>query len=381
MKMWQIAAVLAAVLGLSCGTGGSGPSGGASGSVSNPGSSAPGDNANGSPSASSGGGGGGGNGASATSSSGGASGTGPGGPVGGADAAAGTAGSVDASANDPNTVTITMGSFVVPAGKEIFMCQDFDNPFGGADVAIGTSASDMTPGSHHLHVFYGEDSPASRTVSVCQNPFEFRSLLHVAGQPHLVTQYPAGMAAKLKGSVGLRLQAHYLNTTSSDFTANVVVRLTKVDPATITKWIAQLYFNRTVLSVPPGNDQQVTTTCTVPSTYGPISLISGGSHMHSRGVHFVATTSAGAKLVDTTQWDEPPIESYAPEVALNPGDSITWTCTYNNQTGSTLTFGDSAEKNEMCIYLARFYSAPSGDDIECQSPTPSGAGQVTNNVP
>jgi hypothetical protein len=62
----------------------------------------------------------------------------------------------------------------------------------------------------------------------------------------------------------------------------------------------------------------------------PISLISGGSHMHSRGVHFVATTSAGAKLVDTTQWDD---------------------------------------------------SAPSGDDIECQSPTPSGAGQVTNNVP
>ena len=35
----------------------------------------------------------------------------------------------------------------------------------------------------------------------------------------------------------------------------------------------------------------------------------------------------------------------------------------------------------MCIYLARFYSAPSGDDIECQSPTPSGAGEVTNNVP
>ncbi len=61
--------------------------------------------------------------------------------------------------------------------------------------------------------------------------------------------------------------------------------------------------------------------------------------------------------------------------------SITWTCTYNNETGGTLTFGDSAEKNEMCIFLARFYSAPSGDEIECQSPSPSGAGQVTNNVP
>src|ERR1019366_3826969 len=231
-----------------------------------------------------------------------------------------------------------------------------------------------------LHVLYGEDSPASKTVSVCQNPFEFRSLLHVAGQPHLVTQYPAGMAAKLKGSVGLRLQAHYLNTASADYTANVVVRLTKVDPATVTKWVAQLYFNRTVLSVPPGNNQQVSTTCTVPSTYGPISLISGASHMHSRGIHYVANTSAGTKLVDTTEWDEPPIVAYDPPIGLNPGDSITWTCTYDNQTGGTLNFGDSAQKNEMCIFLARFYSAPSGDDIECQSATASRAGQVTNNV-
>jgi hypothetical protein len=288
---------------------------------------------------------------------------------------------VDAAASDPNTVTITMGTFTVAPDQEVFMCQDYDNPFGGVDVAIGQSESDMTPGSHHLHVFYGEDNPPSRTVTACANPFEFRSLLHVAGQPHFVTQYPAGMAAKLKGTVGLRLQSHYLNTTSSNITANVVVRLTKVDPSTITKWIAQLYFNRTVLSVPVGNGQVVSTTCTVPSDYGQIGLIGGGSHMHSRGVHFVANTSTGVNLVDTTVWDEPPIQTYSPAVMLNPGDSITWTCTYNNNTGSTLIFGDSAQKNEMCIYLARFYSAPSGNDIECQSPSPNGTGMVTNNVP
>jgi hypothetical protein len=298
------------------------------------------------------------------------------GQQGDASAAAGGTPTVDA-----NTVTITMGSFPVPAGQEIFMCQDFPNPFGGADVAIGRTESDMTTGSHHLHVFYGEDNPPSLTVAQCQNPFEFRSLLHAAGQPMLVDQYPAGMAAKLKGSVGLRLQAHYVNTTASQFTANVVVKLTKVDPSTVTKWVAQLYFNRTVLTVPPGNGQTVTTTCSVPSTYGQIALIGGGSHMHSRGVHFVASTSAGASLIDTTQWDEPPLATYNPPVMLNPGDSITWTCTYNNTTGMTLSFGDSALKNEMCIYLARFYSAPSGNDIECQSPTPNGAGTVTANIP
>jgi len=379
MKPWKIVALIAAGLGLSCGTTASGPatpfspgstqgSGGSGSSASSAGGSSSG----GGPSSTSGAAG------SNSSSSGSAGGAGTGGAGAGGAATGGTA---SADASDPNTVTITMGTFTVPPNQEVFMCQDFDNPFGGVDAAIGTSESDMTTGSHHLHVFYGEDSPPSRTVAACANPFEFRSLLHVAGQPHLVTQYPAGMAAKLKGSVGLRLQAHYLNSGSQAYTASVVVRLTKVDPSTITKWVAQLYFNRTVLSVPEGDGQVVSTTCTVPSTYGQIGLISGASHMHSRGVHFVANTSAGVNLVDTTEWDEPPIQAYDPPIMLNPNDSITWTCTYNNQTGGTLTFGDSAEKNEMCIFLARFYSAPSGDDIECQSPSPNGAGTVTDNVP
>jgi hypothetical protein len=274
-----------------------------------------------------------------------------------------------------------MGSFTVQPNEEVFMCQDFANPFGGADAAIGTSEVDMTVGSHHLHVFYGEDNPPSPTVTPCQNPFEFRSLLFVSTVPKLVTQYPAGMAAKLKGTVGLRLQSHYVNTSAAAITTSVVVKLTKVDPSTVTKCVAELYFNRTVLSVPPGNGQQVTTTCTVPSNYGPIGLLSGVSHMHSRGVHFVASTNKGVSLIDTTAWDEPPTATYDPPIMLSPGDSISWTCTYNNNTGSTLTFGDSAIKNEMCIYLARFYSAPSGDDIECQSALATGTGTVTSSVP
>ena len=62
--------------------------------------------------------------------------------------------------------------------------------------------------------------------------------------------------------------------------------------------------------------------------------------------------------------DEPPTIFYDPPVMLNPGDKISWTCEYNNDTGRTLTFGESADTNEMCIYLARFYSAPDGAQLE-----------------
>jgi hypothetical protein len=37
--------------------------------------------------------------------------------------------------------------------------------------------------------------------------------------------------------------------------------------------------------------------------------------------------------------------------------SITWDCSYYNDTGSALTFGDSAAKNVMCIYIGQYYPA------------------------
>ncbi len=209
-------------------------------------------------------------------------------------------------------------------------------------------------------------------MKTCENPFEFRSLLYAAGQPHLVVPYPAGMAAKLRGQSGLRMQVHYLNVKDTPMPVSVVVKFKKIDPTKVQKWIAELYFNRAILSVPPGMAQTVSTTCKIPATYGPIGVIGGASHMHKRGVHFVAKTSTGVTLVETDKWDEPPPVVYDTPIMLSPGDSITWTCTYNNDTATTLAFGDSAQKNEMCIFLGRFFSSPDGQHIECQALGPNG---------
>ncbi len=277
-------------------------------------------------------------------------------------------GSGGTSIEDPNTVTVKMDDFTVLPGEEVFMCQDFDNPFGGMDVAIGRSESNMTPGSHHLHVYYGANSPPTRTIARCPDPFEFRPMIHLATIPNFVSAYPPKMAATLKGTTGLRMQVHYLNTGTQPIQAKVALKLTKVDPSTVEKWVAQMHFNRTQLAIRPGRGQTLTTSCTIPQNFGPIGLVSGVSHMHKRGVHFVATTGSGRQLLETDDWDEPPPTFYDPPVMLNPGDSIRWTCTYDNDTATTFTFGDSAEKNEMCIYIGRFFSSPNGDDLNCETP-------------
>jgi hypothetical protein len=158
------------------------------------------------------------------------------------------------------------------------------------------------------------------------------------------------------------------------------IKLTPVDASTITKWVAQLYLNRVVLSVPPGAGRTVTTTCSIPSVYGPISLIGAGSHMHMRGVHFVARTSTGIPLLETDDWEEPPAVTYDPPIVMNPGQAVTWTCTYNNETAQPITFGPSASKNEMCIYIASYFSSsPDATQLECQSTSANGAAAPSRN--
>jgi hypothetical protein len=287
-------------------------------------------------------------------------------------AAGGTAGAGGATEPDPpGTVSIQTLTFQVDPGAEALKCENFDNPFGGKDTAVGRIVSDMTPGSHHLQLYNLTEGP-SGTIADCPGT-DFHPMIHAASHPHAVTQYAAGMAIKMHGTAGLRLQLHYVNTGSDPVTGSATLKFSPVDATTVTKWAAMIYLNRLGLTVPPGQGQAVSTTCSIPSTYGQIGLLGAASHMHSRGVHFVASTSTGVSLIDDTTWSEPPYYTYNPTIMLNPGDSISWTCTYDNNTGMTLTFGDSALKNEMCIFTGLYYSTNADDTlIACQALTDIG---------
>src|SRR5262245_2776085 len=76
----------------------------------------------------------------------------------GAGGSTGSSSSSSGSGGTPGeqTVTLKMTPFTVPPGGEVYKCQNFANPFGGANAEIARFESHMTPGSHHLLVFYQE---------------------------------------------------------------------------------------------------------------------------------------------------------------------------------------------------------------------------------
>jgi hypothetical protein len=62
-------------------------------------------------------------------------------------------------------------------------------------------------------------------------------------------------------------------------------------------------------------------------------------------------------------WNEPATENFAPAFSVKSGEKIDYSCLFQNDTPTTLTYGESAERNEMCNIFGVYYPAPSGNGI------------------
>lgn len=293
--------------------------------------------------------------------------SGAGGTVGAGGVAAGGAGGA---VTPPATTEYTFQTtpFDVQPGEELYRSQDFQNPFG-KDIAIIESESFMTPGSHHMFAFHDPStSPILGTpIANANGPIqtstgvEFHPYIHSAQTPQQLVTYPAGVARLYPGGEGLRIQMHYINTGAAVIHAQVSLRVKYVDPSQVPMLAGEVFLNQALLTVPPGQSTQA-------KSYAmplDIKLIGAASHMHMHAVNFTSQTSDGRQIYTSTQWNEPVGAAYDPPILISKGTSIKWACSYTN-TGGTLTFGEHAQTNEMCIFTGIYYPAPGGIGISTQ---------------
>jgi len=261
--------------------------------------------------------------------------------------------------NDPDTdysvapVTLTMSTFTVAPGQEVFYCQNFANPWG-KQVDIKTYELDMGVGSHHMFAFYANGATNGAIAACPSGGLTFGAFTFTAQTPMLTQTYPQSVGATIPSGTGFQMMVHYLNTTSSTLTSSVKLTMYVAKPGVVTNHAGVLYLNQAAMTVAATctSGCQSTGTYTLPQD---VYLLSSDSHMHKYGTNFVATTSTGVTLFQTTQWQEPPAKVFSPPLHLTSGTGVTWTCTDVNTTGQTLTFGESAQTNVMCISVSIFY--------------------------
>jgi hypothetical protein len=255
-----------------------------------------------------------------------------------------------------DAAVLTMTPFPVAAGGEVFMCQTFANPWG-VDVDVSKFESHMTTGSHHMLLLF-EDNATDGALHSCSG-LTFGPMPYGAQQPDNAVTYPAGIGAAIKATQGFNLVVHYLNASPNAIMANVQVQLHRAPAGSVTERAGVFFLNNVsglYPGIPPGATQTISAQYT---TTIPMNILYAVAHMHSRSTNLTATYG-NQMLYSTNSWDNAPNQLYQPAVMLPAGTVIQWSCTINNTTPNTLTFGESAATNEMCIFDGQYYPVPAG---------------------
>jgi hypothetical protein len=253
---------------------------------------------------------------------------------------------------------VTTTTIDVPPGGELYKCQDYANPFG-KDIAILESVSNIVPGSHHFAAFRIEGLTTAAMMDCPNGGLEAHEFVHAAQTLVQKTTYPQDVGRFLPATDGLRLMVHYLNTTSDTLHVQAGFSLKYVDASKVKYMAGGVFLNNLGLKVPPGAST-VTKSYTLDSD---IKLLVAVSHMHRHGVGFTSSTDDGRTIYNGSQWDEPKVAEFDPPMEVNAGTAITWACSYQNDTGTTMGFGESAATNEMCILNGVFYPTPDGSSL------------------
>jgi hypothetical protein len=150
---------------------------------------------------------------------------------------------------------------------------------------------------------------------------------------------------------------HYFNTGNTDLTGHVTlnIELTHGDVQTAGSFVS---FN-TSIAVPPNGTQTVSGHCTPPAG---AQFFLMGTHTHSHAVEAdinrYSNGQIGEQLVKTLDWEHPTINQYdAPFITFAQGEELYYSCNYKNDTGQTITVGQSAIKNEMCMAVTYYFPA------------------------
>lgn len=228
------------------------------------------------------------------------------------------------------------------------------------DIWIKAFRSDGPLGSHHSVLTVGDAGPDG--TFPCDAGSNEPTMIYGAGINTNDITMPDGVAMKVPAGSQLNLNLHLFNTQPGQDlsgTSRVLIQtVPESELAGITEaevvLMGPLSFN-----VGEGTNQTVNGQCT---QSGATNLFMVNPHMHKLGVHqrVVAKRAAGDVVMHDGDYSFEDQKIYPIEpIPMAQGDRVEMTCTYDNDTGDIVPFGDSSD-DEMCFATTYRYPALGG---------------------
>ncbi len=151
------------------------------------------------------------------------------------------------------------------------------------------------------------------------------------------------------------LVAHLLNDTVDPVTTAVTLTAFSHMPGVAYTKTATLTTVDTFLLIPSGGSTTTTESCPVPSA---VKFWWFSTHTHGFA-QSARIRNGGSDIVVSTNWMVPAVAEFGPPnfYAFDIGEQLTYSCDFLNNSGQTVTFGDSYANDENCIGFAYFFPA------------------------
>jgi hypothetical protein len=276
----------------------------------------------------------------------------------------------------------------IDAGQEIERCKLFVTPPGG--LWIRKDEVRFTAGSHHVLLYKTPYTsiPAENRRGVPVNGAEVHDCANgafdewqvngiVAGSQSregdsFIGELPAGVAIKVEAGTVLLMNTHYLNASSEPVDADARINVLTLPTEQVKTEAGVMFFYNPFIRVPANGAASAQMRCPVPQD---ISVVRVQSHMHRRGVGFVANLSDGAgnvkeEIYTNQAWEQVPAKAFQPLLEIEAGQALDYRCDYTNTEARDVMQGLTT-KDEMCMLIGPYFPRVPGfescDDTQSAS--------------
>lgn len=254
--------------------------------------------------------------------------------------------SPDASVPDPEGfVDLITGDWTMPQGTESYRCvyQTIDRT-----MYIKALKPKIPIGTHHTVLTVGPKNQEDG-IYPCNAGTNYGAQVFGSGVGTNALELPDGIAVKLTPGDQLLLNLHLFNFSDGELSGTSGTEIVEIDESEVEHVAEAFMVSKFNLNIPPGEHDQSGSCGLGEDT----TLISVAPHMHMLGTHMKVVANSSTMgdvtlLDDSYLFDEQTVQLLPQQVPMKAGDRISITCSYNNTTGGTVTFGDSS-LDEMCI--------------------------------
>jgi len=243
--------------------------------------------------------------------------------------------------------TLISASWTLGPGQEMYWCATKTMT---EDVYAHVMRPMAPLGTHHTVIAIGSPSGADNPGFACSAEF---GAFWASGVNSPALTLPDGVGLVAPAGQQLRLSLHLFNAGEATISGTSGLEIQRMDAADVVHTATVSYNGPITFAIPPDNSPYSATNT---AGLGNRTLVAIFPHMHQLGSHFRARILGGA---GATLWDDDydfnaQTFSPLPSVPIASGQQLETQCTWVNDTGSTVYWGESSTA-EMCFTILMSY--------------------------